>query len=396
PHSAIPRDGAAADGAPSPADPDAVPAALAELENHARNDSLPARRAGPWLRLVRSDSRDGLPPIPARDSSDEQNRPPAAPEKSSAVQSTDNRPAPVHIDRDAEGRLVIASRDSAALDLLKEVVGEIGLAPREFKVFRMKHKSSWAYSIAENLKQFFDEKRKGEKQKDERAMARFYDPNGGKWINASREGERRKLQSQRQPKFIVDMDSNSILVVGADRDQLKTVEELIDVYDTAEAKDPQPTRVTRLVKIRHSQARQIADAIKDVYRDLLSSTEQPQRSDQRYQRPLEPLYTFAYGAVSKGLDLPQTLVKFKGQLSIGVDEFSNTLVVSAPSALLESVIDTIEELDEASRAAGQRIQVLKIDRTVNANELQKRLQKVMTKPPSPHQSGQGQQSAHRQ
>jgi type II secretory pathway component GspD/PulD (secretin) len=290
--------------------------------------------------------------------------------------------APVRVDRDADGRLIVASRDVAALDLMKKLIGEMAPLHKDFKVFRMKHKNSWPYQIAENLKQFFDEK-----QKAERPAARFYDPSNGKTIDTSRPGEGSKQQKPRQPKFIVDSDSNSILAVGANNSQLETIEELIELYDTPESKDPQPRRVTRLIKIEHTQARLVGDAVKDVYRDLLSMTESRDRGDSsRDRRISEPRYTYVYNAVAEGRELPETLVKFKGQLSIGVDESSNSLIVSAPEALLEDVAETVTAIDEAARAATPRIQVVRVSRSVNAGELQKRLQKLLTKPQPQQQS----------
>jgi type II secretory pathway component GspD/PulD (secretin) len=265
-------------------------------------------------------------------------------------------------------------------------VGEIHSPLADFKVFRMKHKDSAAYVIAENLKQYFDEK-----QKWERPQTRFYDPGSGKSISASRESDGRKPTRQRQPKFIVDSDSNSILAVGADAEQLKVIGELLEVYDASESRELKPARITQLVEIRHSTARQVAEAIKDVYRDLLTvETPFPRNSDSQIRRPPEPAYTYAYASTGGEGNVPETLVKFKGQLSIGVDESSNTVIVSAPEALLQDVVATIESLDQISRWTAPHIRVVKVNRDINAGEFQKRLQRVVSKPQP--QQPQGSQS----
>jgi hypothetical protein len=80
---------------------------------------------------------------------------------------------------------------------------------------------------------------------------------------------------------------------------------------------------------------------------------------------------------------PETPMKFKGLLSIGVDELSNTLVVSASESLLDNVSLTIEALDEAARPMINRMQVLKVDRNIDVGDLQKRLKNLMPKPPQP-------------
>ena len=82
---------------------------------------------------------------------------------------------------------------------------------------------------------------------------------------------------------------------------------------------------------------------------------------------------------------PDTPMKFKGMLSIGVDELSNTLVVSASEALLDTVTATIIALDEAAKPTVNRMRVLKIDRHIDAADLQKRLKNLVTTPPQPQQ-----------
>jgi hypothetical protein len=52
------------------------------------------------------------------------------------------------------------------------------------------------------------------------------------------------------------------------------------------------------------------------------------------------------------------LPKFKGLLSIGIDETSNTLVVSAPQFLLTPVISMIKKLDESTKPAEPIVQVM--------------------------------------
>jgi len=67
------------------------------------------------------------------------------------------------------------------------------------------------------------------------------------------------------------------------------------------------------------------------------------------------------------------------------------VIVSAPEALLANVVETIESHDEISRAAAPRIRVVKLSRDVHPGEFQKRLQRLLAKPQSPHQQSQSQQ-----
>ncbi len=291
----------------------------------------------------------------------------------------------VRIDRDFEGRLTITSHDAAAAELLKKLALQEGLTHKNFTVFRMKHKSTWANTVAENLKQYFDEKQKAEPQ-----PPRWYDPSGQRWISSSRSDDGRRLSKTRPPKFVADMDTNSILAVGADAEQLKAIEELIDLYDTPALRERRAVRVTRHIRIRHAPVRMIADAVKEVYRDLLSVNEPVPPGGAagapKEPRPPQPTYTFAYNTRDGNADEDVTLVKFKGLLSIGIDEFSRGLVVSAPESVLEDVEATIKALDEAAEDSLPRVRVVQLDRSLNTADIHKRLQKMLGKPESSGQA----------
>ena len=307
---------------------------------------------------------------------------PAAPDLKNSASGRESRPAvaqppgaaAVHVERDREGRLVVTSQDAQAVELLQKLVREIAPPPKGFRVFRMKHKSTWAHGIAENVRQFFDERQKSdEKRRSELATAaRWYDPSGSRWIPSPRAEAERRKQVRTPPKLIVDADSNSILAVGADAEQLRTIEELIEMYDTPESQEPHVVRVTRLVPVKHGQVKQIAETVKEVYRDLLSNTDSTPAAGQR-RRWYEPTFAVAYGGREGG----ETVVKYKGMLSIGVDEGSSSVVVSAPEGLLQSVEATIDALDSATIATRPRIHVLRIRRGVDPVDLQKRLIQVI-------------------
>lgn len=208
--------------------------------------------------------------------------------------------------------------------------------------------------------------------------------------------ERRRLSKRRPLNFISDDDTNSIIVVGADAQQLKIIEDLIDLYDVPESKDPKAARVTKTITVKYSRARVIADAVKDVYRDLLSVNDpalQNNQNNQKNQRS-ESGYstTYVYGSMSSGDSRkPDTPVKFKELLSVGVDELSNTLVVSAAEGLFENIEATIRALDEAARPVSPKMQVLQLRGGLNTDDLQKRLNKMTTKPIQPQQPRQPRQ-----
>ena len=286
----------------------------------------------------------------------------------------DDAPEPIRVGRGPDGKIIISSADTRALDRMEDLLSEISPPRKDYKVFKLKYKSTWAYGVALNLKDFFKDK------EDAKPQSNRYMYWGGMPSSNSTDDERR-LSKRKMLKFIADSDSNSIIVTGADPAQLRTIEDLIAVYDIPESKDSAAVRKTKLVQIQFSKAKVIADAVKDVYRDLLSANDpalQNQGAKDNKQKTTETRYFFDYVANDdKKPDMP---MKFKGLLSIGVDEFSNTLVVSAADGLVDTVIETIEALDEAARPSVNRMRVLKVDRHIDSNELQKRLKSLVTKP----------------
>jgi type II secretory pathway component GspD/PulD (secretin) len=212
-------------------------------------------------------------------------------------------------------------------------------------VFHLKHRSTWAWGVAMNLEDFFKEE----------------EPQGGRndyaswwwgYPSTSTSSSPARLSKRRKLRFIPDSDSNTILVQGADAEQLKIIQELIDLYDQPESQESASLRVTDIFYLRHSKAKTIAAAIKDVYRDLLSvndpALQQHRQQDDKQQPPAERSYTYIFGDAGER-DKPDPPIRFKGLLSLGVDEVSNALIVSAPQGLLNEVGQMIDSLDEAAR-----------------------------------------------
>lgn len=88
--------------------------------------------------------------------------------------------------------------------------------------------------------------------------------------------------------------------------------------------------------------------------------------------------------------------RFNGAVSFGVDDTTNTLLVScANQTLMINITEIIESLDKAAIQAAQSFQVLQINRSIDVNALQKKLADMLKKtgpvPESGQQPNQGQQ-----
>lgn len=310
-------------------------------------------------------------------------RPESAPEtaESSDMPGSVKRgePPPVHVDRDSAGRWILRSDDPEALNRLQKLFDQAKPERDNFHVFKMKNKSTWAGTIAENLRTFFEERRKSEEKRlSEGTVARWYDPTQAKWIETPRQDPAVALKRLRMPpKFIVDEESNTILAIEADPEQIAAAQKFIDLYDTPEAVESPIVRVTRLVPISFANPKQVSDTLKDVYKDLLVSNELAAASTAaKKKRNVEPTYVLENGT---GKASSNSLLRFRGQLALGIDESSSSIVVSAPSALADMVEETVKSLDEAARTNRPKVQVFSLKKGIDVTEVQKRLAQALNK-----------------
>ena len=299
-------------------------------------------------------------------------------------------PPPVNVTVGANGELIITSPDTGALDLFEEMVNQLAPPRREYKVFYLRHAS--AFSVSLNLEEYFQIDKKKEDD-NRRPYYYFYDDFG-----SQNKDESRRLSKRRELSFIWDPDTNTILVTGADASQLKIIEELIALYDRVEPPDSRMARMTTVFTLRYSKAKVVGDAVKDVYRDLLSSNDkalqQQQGGDQNQKnsKRAENVYITNFGG-EEGEDPRGTQVRFKGKLSIGVDELSNTLVVSTEGEnLMNNVAKMIESLDQAAKPALNHVHVMNVNGTMDTRDVRRALARAFME----QQRGQPQQQGGQQ
>jgi hypothetical protein len=260
---------------------------------------------------------------------------------------------PVRVVWGYDQQLLVSSEDAAALDAIEDLLWQIAPLRVEYKIFQLKHAS--AFWVAKNLEEYFQEH---EKKQENRRPYYFFDED----LSSNKTEAQRRLSKRRPLKFIDDLDTNTILVTGADANQLKVVEELIRSYDQPDPVNSQSARVTTVFTLRFAKAKIVADAVKDVYRDLLSSNDKALQGNQQAEqkRPAAgPTYIFNEG--EGNAEEKRTQVSFKGKLSIGVDEFSNTLLVSTEGEnLMAAVSKLIESLDISAQPVQTSLKVLRL------------------------------------
>ena len=261
------------------------------------------------------------------------------------TQNSPPPPPPVTISISEDGRIVLSSKDTAALDRLEDLLRQVAPPAKDFEVFYLKF--ALASSVTVNLREFFQDA----------AEFNTEDNWWRAWMGLSfEEAEGGKgLSSKRKLRFIYDFDTNSILVSNASPEQLATVRQLIKIYDKAPSEEAISARRFKIFKLKHARAEQVKATLKEVYRDLLSSKDKefaknPKGDEKQSQNSG---YVRVYGGIgssSNNKDKKPTKVRqsFSGALSVGVDAVTNTVIISAQEEWIGTITEMIQYLDDAA------------------------------------------------
>ncbi|MBI3466536.1 MAG: hypothetical protein HY000_26275 [Planctomycetes bacterium] len=312
---------------------------------------------------------------------DQQPESKSVPEASARGESAGS-PPPVKITVGPQG-LIVTSRDTAALDRLEELLANILPQRGSFKVFTLKH--TYAKDVAYLLEDIFKPGEQNKSDKSDMFNRFFYG-----YVTPPAEPGRSSLARRRPLAFIPDPVTNTVLVQGADADQLTEIEWLIQLYDRVEPPDSNSVRRTKMFTLHSASAKQVAEVVKDVYRDLLSPNDKallssmPQQPQQGRQR--EDGYTSIWDLFAESSEEEQKVPRFKGMLSVGVDDKTNTMVVSAPQLLLNDIERMIDDLDKAAEPNRPVLHVLRLGQPGAATQIQQALsgqKRPSTSPPPP-------------
>jgi type II secretory pathway component GspD/PulD (secretin) len=254
---------------------------------------------------------------------------------------------------DPQGNLVLESPDTKALDRVEEWMISNAPPEQEYQVFKIEH--TRPFWIKLNLEDYFKEDGKDKKNSNDTVFRYLFDLDPPK-----QEYEGPQLGKKRKLKFMSDSDSGTLLVSGASPAQLDTIRRLIELWDRPTEEDKQSLRYSKTIKVEYSKAQSIVDAIKDAFRDLLSSNDKALEKDTSESAGgaggKEPKQRSRDSISDGGMNF-----EFTGRLSLGVDSLTNTIIVSAKGEdLLELISELIEELDQKAKRSEQ-VEVVKVN-----------------------------------
>lgn len=273
---------------------------------------------------------------------------------------------PVVIQIDENGRMTLSSENPAVLDLLEEILLEITPPPKDYEVFTLKHAP--ALYVSWNLEDFFEE----EEEKDTNTRSPWF------WdFNQQNEKEDPRRLSQRTPiKFLADIDTNTILVQNASAEQMVTIRELIELYDKPEPVAEQTKRLNATYAVRYSRASAIAESVKEVFRDLLSSNDKSLQAPPQQQGGNDRERNDERSASDY---ISRSGSAFRGKLSIGVDDISNTLLISTEGeSLMTLVMDMVKRIDESAKQVST-VRVVNLKTGVGGDKFRELLNRLLEK-----------------
>lgn len=281
-------------------------------------------------------------------------------------------PPPITITFTEDGRMILSSRDTQALDRLEDLIAQIAPPAKDYDVFYLRY--ALASMVTINLEEYFDEESDSNGEND------YWRGWYGFDMRSSKKGSTGVGLSQRRKiRFIYDYDTNSILVSNANPQQLETVEALIEIYDKPPSEDSISARRFQIFKLNYARATPVAQTIKEVYRDLLSSKdkafENAKGKGEKEQSSQMANYYRIYGSSDTDKKPKKVKASFAGALSVGVDEISNSVIVSAQEEWMSSIEEMIKYLDKEALPNIPTVEV--ISTRVDPGALQAALSKAL-------------------
>jgi type II secretory pathway component GspD/PulD (secretin) len=273
---------------------------------------------------------------PAADQATAQ-QPSPAPARPAAASS--EAATPVRVIMGDDGDMLIVSRDPVAADTAKHLVEQIVPDKADVEVLQLKHAQASA------VKSQLDTLLEHTHADDSSALAT-------------------------RPPLRIDPDvrTNRLLIQHASPRQMRLITDMVAQLDRPQQENERLVRQQRIYHAKRKRASEIAEVVKEVYRDLLSSSDKVFAGRETYQ-------PFGY---SRALAATTKSPEYQGLLSVGVDDVGNTLILSAPTYLMEEVMRLVVLVD--ATAGGETVAVVPLKSPAARESVEEALRRVLAKP----------------
>lgn len=163
-------------------------------------------------------------------------------------------------------------------------------------------------------------------------------------------------------RIIPELRLNALFVTGPVY-QVREVEQMLEVLDSAELPDTLRERVPRMIPVNHADVNEVAGILREVYKDALQDPAQFARAGgSRGGSPggrgggSNPIAALLGGGGGNA-EVP------KIKLTLGVDDRTSNLIVSADDALYQEIKSLVESIDDAALQAKRTVVVVPLENT---------------------------------
>jgi type II secretory pathway component GspD/PulD (secretin) len=175
-------------------------------------------------------------------------------------------------------------------------------------------------------------------------------------------------------RIIPEVRANALFISGPE-DEVNQVMEALNVLDSAEQPESLKDRVPRMIPVEYADVNDVAEIVKDVYKEHMDAGQQPNNRQNQPQGGFNPMAMFM-GAQQQQQQGGRNARSV--QLSIGVDVRTNTLVVSASNSLFRQIEALVSSLDESAAQARRTVRVVSMQ-NANSQVVQQTLSSLMGK-----------------
>jgi type II secretory pathway component GspD/PulD (secretin) len=290
----------------------------------------------------------------------------AAAPKAAAPKVTKDRGQPGELRMTVDGdRILIASNDSAALDKMEQLIHLLSVSgPPKTKWTVYYLRVADATETANMLGYLFPQ---GTVTRNTSNTGTGLFGRGMFSTQTSSTSDSAALSSLSKGgalRIIPETRSNALFISG-DEHEVDQVMDALKVLDSSELPESLKDRVPRMIPVEHADVTEIAEIVRDVYKEQLEGGGQQQlQGGNRGGGFNNPMAAMWMGGM--GQQQPQGRGGRNVQLSIGVDTRTSHLVVSASDSLYRQVEALVKSLDESANQARRTVRVVSLQ---NSNSL---------------------------
>jgi hypothetical protein len=265
---------------------------------------------------------------------------PSLPTSDATTPAADSTMPPVHVIAGNDGDMVILSRDPIAAETAKQFVEQIVPTADDVQVIELKH--AQAALVKNQLDLLLEHTRSNESSS--------------------------AINTEPTLKIEADLRTNRLMIQHASTRQMRLINEMVPQLDRPEQENERLVRQQRVYRAQRKRAGEIAEIVKEVYRDLLSSSDKVFAGHDA-SSPFG--YNRALAATTKSPE-------YQGLLAVGVDDEGNTLILSAPAYLMEEVMRLVVVVD--SSAGGESVVVVPLKSSAARASVGEALKRLLAKP----------------